>query len=100
VKTGTIRRGDLVIDLDEKMALLDDEPLALSASEWTVLATIAEGDGEIVTSAMIMGALYDDAARAAGVKIVDVLVCRLRRKLGAAASVLGVVWGRGYYLAN
>lgn len=100
VKTGTIRRDDLLIDLDERVVMLGDELLPLSASEWTVLATIAEADGAIVTSAMIMGALYGDAAKAAGVKIVDVLVCRLRRKLGAAASVLGVVWGRGYYLAD
>lgn len=41
-----------------------------------------------VTTPMIVGVLYGEPARAAGVKIVDALVCRLRRKLGGAADVL------------
>jgi DNA-binding winged helix-turn-helix (wHTH) protein len=100
VTRGTISRGALEIDLDAKDVHIEGEIVPLSASEWTVLATIAEANGEIVTAAMIMGALYGEPSKAAGVKIVDVLVCRLRRKLGVAADLLEVVWGRGYFLAD
>jgi len=99
VVSGTVRRDGLAIDLDRKVVMLDGEVLALSEAEWTVLATIAEADGEIVSAAMLMGVLYDGSSRVAGIKIVDVLLCRLRRKLGAAAERLQAVWGRGYFLA-
>jgi hypothetical protein len=100
VKSGVVRRGPTAIDLDAKEVLVEGDLVALSASEWTVLAAIAEANGEIVTSPMLMAALYGEPAKAAGIKIVDVLVCRLRRKLGVAADVLDVVWGRGYFLAD
>ncbi len=98
--SGTVVRDGLVIDLAARDVRVEGELLTLSNSEWTVLSTIVAAGGEIVTSAMIMGVLYGDEAHAAGIKIVDVLVCRLRRKLGAAAALLEVVWGRGYYLAD
>ena len=100
VVAGTVRRGELAIDLDARAVQLGGAPLTLSASEWKVLATIAEASGEIVTSAMIMGALYGDAETSPGAKIVDVLICRLRRKLGPEAGRLAAVWGRGYFLAD
>ena len=95
-----IRREGVEIDLEARRLRVEGAEVTLSNSEWVVLATIAEAAGEIVTSAMIMAVLYGDEAKAAGIKIVDVLVCRLRRKLGAAAGILEVVWGRGYYLAD
>lgn len=95
-----VRREGLEIDFEARELRVEDEVVTLSNSEWLVLATIVEAAGEIVTSAMIMGVLYGDETEAAGIKIVDVLVCRLRRKLGVAAGVLEVVWGRGYYLAD
>jgi len=100
VKSGIVNRGSIAIDLDAKKVEVEGDLVALSNSEWTVLSAIAEANGEIVTSPMIMGALYGGSAKAASIKIVDVLVCRLRRKLGVAADLLDVVWGRGYFLAD
>ena len=97
---GVIQRKGLEIDLDAQELRVDGQTLTLSNSEWIVLATVAEADGQIVTSAMIMGVLYPDEASAAGIKIVDVLMCRLRRKLGNAAGYLEALWGRGYYLGD
>ncbi len=100
VKSGVVNRGSIAIDLDAKKVEVEGDLVALSNSEWTVLSAIAEANGEIVTAPMIMGALYGGSAKAASIKIVDVLVCRLRRKLGVAADLLDVVWGRGYFLAD
>jgi DNA-binding response OmpR family regulator len=100
VTSGVVNRGPLAIDLDAMEVQVGGELVALTGSEWTVLAAIAEAYGEIVTTPMIMGALYGEPARAAGVKIVDVLVWRLRRKLGVAADLLDVIWGRGYFLVD
>jgi hypothetical protein len=100
VKSGTVNRGPIAINLDAREVEVEGDLVALSDSEWTVLSAIAEANGEIVTAPMIMGALYHGSAKAAGIKIVDVLVCRMRRKLGVAADLLDVVWGRGYFLAD
>jgi two-component system cell cycle response regulator CtrA len=100
VKSGIVNRGPIAINLDAKEVEVQGDLVALSDSEWTVLSTIAEANGEIVTAPMIMGALYGGSSKAAGIKFVDVLVCRLRRKLGVAADLLDVVWGRGYFLAD
>ncbi len=97
-RTGSVTSGPLAIDLDSGLATLDGDPIDLSPSEWRILATLAEADGALVSSAMIMGALYPNPENAAGAKIADVLLCRLRKKLGLAGNRVAAVWGRGYYL--
>ena len=59
------------------------------------LGALVEAGGAIVTNAMLMGVLYG-TRRIRGRKIIDVLVCRIRQKLGAGAQVVDAVWGRGY----
>lgn len=97
---GTVAAGRLAIDLDRDMALLDTARLDLSPSEWRILAALGEADGAVVSTAMIMGVLYPRPEDAAGPKIADVLICRLRKKLGPEGDRVSAVWGRGYYLAR
>ena len=97
--SGIVTSGSLVIDLDEGRATLHGDRIDLSPSEWRILAALAEAAGAVVSTAMIMGALYPDPKDAAGAKIADVLVCRLRRKLVLESDRVAAVWGRGYYLA-
>ena len=97
-RTGSVTSGPLAIDLDSGQATLHGDPINLSPSEWRILATLAEADGALVSSAMIMGTLYPNPEDAAGAKIADVLLCRLRKKLGLAGDRVAAVWGRGYYL--
>lgn len=96
---GRLSAGRAEIDLDARQLRVDDKQVTLSDSEWTVLATVAEAGGGIVTNAMIMAQLYSGRSAAAGSKIIDVLVCRLRRKLGVEADRFRSVWGRGHFLS-
>jgi len=98
ISGGRLTAGEADIDLDARRLRIGGQVVALSESEWTVLATVAEAGGAIVTSAMIMSQLYRGRDTVAGSKIVDVLVCRLRRKLGAQAGRFKSVWGRGHFL--
>jgi two-component system cell cycle response regulator CtrA len=53
----------------------------------------------LATREMIMAALYHDrGADEAAAKIIDVLACKLRRKLKPHAIEIQTVWGRGYRL--
>lgn len=98
--SGTVRAGRLAVDLDRMVARVDDAPLDLSPSEWRILAALSEADGAVVSTLMIMGVLYSPLDEAAGPKIADVLICRLRKKLGPVHDRVAAIWGRGYYLAR
>jgi DNA-binding response OmpR family regulator len=56
--------------------------------------------------AVARGALLDAASfhhgwdREPGIKIVDVYICRLRRKLAGSQYTIETVWGRGYRLVD
>lgn len=96
--TGVVRAGALAIDLGCRTVKLDDRLIETSPSEWTILKALAEADGAVVSTSMILGALYRRQEDAAGPKTADVLICRLRRKLGTEADRVSAVWGRGYRL--
>jgi two-component system, cell cycle response regulator CtrA len=71
----------------------------LSRQEVTLLgALIASGDA-VLTRAAMMSALYgsDDWATP---KILDVLMCKMRRKLKPHGIAVETVWARGYRLSS
>jgi len=98
IRRGTVTAGALRIDLDRLTVRLGDRTVAMSPSEWRILAAIAEADGAVVSTAMLMGALYDHPEPTTGPKIADVLLCRLRKRLGPEAGRIIAIWGRGYRL--
>ena len=56
--------------------------------------------GVLLTRERFLSGLYADAEETPDLKIVDVFVCKLRRKLAAcgAAEMIRTVWGRGHVL--
>lgn len=98
VTDGVVVAGALHVDLDRCLVRLGDRTLSVSPSEWRILAALAEAAGAVVSTAMLMGVLYANADAAAGPKIADVLICRLRKRLGPEATRIVAIWGRGYQL--
>lgn len=70
----------------------------LTNSEARVVATLA--GREMATKDQLMAALYSDRPEEPDGKIVDVLVCRIRRKLQPFGVVIETVWGQGYVLKD
>lgn len=69
----------------------------LTTLETVLLTTLAARPGAIMTKPMCMLALYNGRDEAQ-IKIVDVLICKLRKKIAAATGgldVLETVWGQG-----
>jgi two-component system cell cycle response regulator CtrA len=74
------------------------ESIRLTATEAKVLGIIARHRGDCVTKEMIFDDLYG-GEQDREIKIVDVMICKVRRKLLKATGGLDViktVWGRGY----
>jgi DNA-binding response OmpR family regulator len=73
------------------------ERLGLTRLETRLMAALVEKLGHCVGKAALMDALYFDRAHEEpDAKIVDILVCKIRKKLTASGYAIETVWGQGY----
>ena len=93
----TIVAGELVLDINRKQAVLEGEPLALTAYEYRILEYLMRHHQQVVAKDRLMEQLYpDDEER--DPNVIEVLVGRLRRKLEGANGFkpIDTVRGLGY----
>jgi len=96
----TIRTGKLVVNLNARVVSIDDQPVHLTGKEYAILELLTLRKGTIVTREMLLNHLYGGTDEPE-LKIIDVFVCKLRKKLAQAAggdNYIETVWGRGYIL--
>ncbi len=76
--------GDVTIDFLPRTATRAGEPVALTAQEFALLSCLVRHRGRIVSRAMLEAAIHpgEPLPEDAVSNVVDVLVLRLRRKLG------------------
>jgi two-component system, cell cycle response regulator CtrA len=97
-----IRTGRLVVDPDTRVAWADDRPLRLTGREYAILELLSLRKGTILTKETLLNQLYGGIDEPE-LKIIDVFVCKLRRKLALATGGkhhIETVWGRGYVLRD
>jgi DNA-binding response OmpR family regulator len=89
--------GNVTLDQEQHAVMVDGKRVNLTAREFDFLETLMLHKGVLLTKERFMSRLYADS-EAPDSKIVDVFVCKLRRKLTAAgaAEIIRTVWGRGY----
>jgi DNA-binding response OmpR family regulator len=94
-----ISAGDLVIDRGARNATYKNRTIALAATEFRILEYLAVNVNLALSRQQILERVWGDAFDG-GSNIVDVYVCALRRKLGAAGARKRIVtvWGVGYKL--
>jgi two-component system cell cycle response regulator CtrA len=95
-----IRTGKLVLDIDCRTAAVADEPVHLTGKEYGVLELLSLRKGIILTKEVLLNHLYGGMDEPE-LKIIDVFICKLRKKLANASSgknYIETVWGRGYVL--
>jgi len=95
-----VRCGDLAVNLDARRAEVAGQPVPLTGKEYAVLELLALRQGMTVTKDMFLSHLYGGRDEPE-LKIIDVFLCKLRKKLAAAsggADYIETVWGRGYML--
>lgn len=94
--------ADLVIDCDTHSVTLAGAPMHLTRIEYELLEMLALNVAKVVSKEAMMGQVYalDDEPDA---RIIDVYICRIRRKIAAMGGHSGIVetiWGRGYMLMD
>jgi two-component system, cell cycle response regulator CtrA len=96
----TIRTGKLVLNLDTRVASVDDQPLNLTNREYAILELLCLRKGSTVTRQTFLNQLYGGIDEPE-LKTIDVFVCKLRKKLARATGgshYIDAVWGHGYVL--
>jgi two-component system cell cycle response regulator CtrA len=96
-----IELGALTLDLVAHRASVNGLPVNLTGKEYACLEFLATRRGMTVTKEMFLAHLYGGRDEPE-MKIIDVFICKLRRKLAEAGAppVIETVWGRGYTIPN
>lgn len=97
-----IMTGKLTVNLDTRTVEVDKQPLHLTGKEYGILELLSLRKGTTLTKEMFLNHLYGGMDEPE-LKIIDVFVCKLRKKLTAATSgenYIETVWGRGYVLRD
>lgn len=68
----------------------------LTGQEFGVFEQLHAARGAIVSKQRLLANLYLTEADEAEIKIIDVFVCKLRKKLKPLGVEIATVWGRGY----
>ena len=76
-------------------------PLALTRKEYSVLELLMLRRGGVLEKEAFLEHLYGQA-RSSKSKMIDIFICKLRKKLAAAGlpNVIGTAWGKGYVLCD
>jgi two-component system cell cycle response regulator CtrA len=97
-----IRTGDIALNLDTRTAEVSGMPVHLTPSEYKVLELLSLRKNSVLTKEMCLNHLYN-RLREPEVKIIDVFICKLRKKLAQASdggNQIETVWGGGYMLRD
>jgi DNA-binding response OmpR family regulator len=86
--------GELTLDTAQRRVFRGGEELALTATEFDLLAYLVRHPGRVVTREQLLSQVWGYSA-VAGTRTVDVHIAQLRAKLGAA-SPIRTVRGVGY----
>ena len=96
VPPALVSLGALSIDLEGKSLRRAGEPVALTAMEWSVLEVLARCPGRVVSRARIDDELVASGLTDSESNSLEVIISRLRRKIGAEA--ISTQRGLGYRL--
>jgi len=92
----TVRWANAVCDLDARRVSADEVVVALTKTEFNVLAYLVARPERAITRAQLAESCLPDEAET-DARIVDTYVARIRKKLGTRAGAhVMTVWGVGY----
>jgi two-component system cell cycle response regulator CtrA len=97
-----IRTGTIEVNLDNGVVIVDDQPVQLTRKEYEIFELLSLRKGTTLTKEMFLNHLYGGMEEPE-LKIIDVFVCKLRKKLSQATGghhYIETVWGRGYVLRD
>ena len=97
-----INTGKISVNLDTHVVTVGGNQVHLTGKEYQMLELLSLRKGTLLTKEMFLNHLYGGVDEPE-LKIIDVFICILRKKLAAAGASnhhIETVWGRGYLLRD
>jgi two-component system cell cycle response regulator CtrA len=97
-----IRTGPLELNLNTRSVEVAGVRIHLTPSEYKMLELLSIRKNTVLTKEACLNYLYNGLSEPE-IKIIDVFICKLRKKIAAAAggdSLIETVWGGGYMLRD
>ena len=96
-----LKIGNLQLNLDSREVRVGDKIVHLTGKEYAILELMVLRKGMVLTKEAFLNHLYGGIDEPE-MKIIDVFICKLRKKLAQAGAdnLVGTVWGRGYMLRD
>jgi len=91
--------GDMSVDLDTHVVRVGGVMVPLTSREYDMMELMVLRKGNVLSKEAFLTHLYGGRDEPE-LKIIDVFICKLRKKLGASAKHVATVWGRGYILTT
>jgi len=98
VKYRTIS-GEFSIDVENRIVLLNEEPIELTRKEYEILALFIQNSGKIFSRTDLLSRIWGDDVIVTD-RTVDVTIARIRKKLGEKARLIKNKSGYGYYFGD
>ena len=97
----TLRVGPLQLNLDSREVLVAGVSVHLTGKEYSILELLVLRKGMVLTKEAFLNHLYGGMDEPE-MKIIDVFICKLRKKLALAGAgdLIGTIWGRGYMMRD
>jgi two-component system, cell cycle response regulator CtrA len=95
-----VTTGNLVVNINTKTVEVDGARVHLTGKEYQILELLSLRKGTTLTKEIVLSNLYNGMDEPE-IKIIDVFICKLRKKLANASggkNYIETVWGRGYVL--
>ena len=95
----TLRIGNMILNLESRDVTVEGQPVHLTGKEYAILELLVLRKGMVLTKEVFLNHLYGGMDEPE-MKIIDVFICKLRKKLAqaGAGNLIGTVWGRGYMI--
>lgn len=96
-----LKLGPITLRQGSNAVSAHGRPVRLTRTEYQLLELLISRKGAVVTKSQAMDLLYGGEDEPE-IKIIDVFICKLRRKLADAGAdgLIGTVWGRGYVASD
>lgn len=95
-----IKFDKVTINIDTRIVEVNNKPIHVTGKEYAMLELLAIRKGSVLSKEMFMNHLYGGLEEPEE-KIIDVLMCKLRKKLKTASGgidFIETIWGRGHIL--
>ena len=92
----------MMIDLSRNVITIDGDFVALTQKEYQIVHLLCMRKGAVLSKESFVAHLYG-GIDGPDSKIIDVFICKLRRKLetsGLKRASIDTVWGQGYVLRD